>query len=31
MVKSKNNPLISSEIRGHLVAGTGLEPATSGL
>ena len=30
-MKNKYNPLISSEIRGFLVAGTGLEPATSGL
>ena len=30
-MKSKENPLIPTEIRGFLVAGTGLEPATSGL
>jgi hypothetical protein len=29
VMESKNNPLISTEIRGFLVAGTGLEPATS--
>jgi hypothetical protein len=31
VMKIKENPLISAKIRGFLVAGTGLEPATSGL